>query len=303
MPNFTRQTPHAPTTHMTHSATDVRLTEPVGTRALPARRSTTIITAETALRASAALWFAVAVIGQWTFVSYILGFYASSASRGAWSEWKKILTHGIVPGDTMGNAALVAHIFLAVIITVGGPLQLVPALRARAPSFHRWNGRVYLTTAFASGISGLYMIWVGGIGGSLAQRVGISVDALLIMTFAVVAVRYALARNMRLHRRWALRLFMVVSASWFFRVGLMFWIAVNHGPAGFDPKTFRGPFIDVLSFAQYLVPLAVLEIYLRTRDRAGSPRRYAMAGSLLVLTAAMGLGIVVATKVMWLPRM
>ena len=245
----------------------------------------------------------MAVAGQWIFVSYILAFYGGTAARGEWSEWKKILTRGIVSGDTMGNAAIVAHVFLAVIITVGGPLQLVPALRARAPSFHRWNGRVYLTTAMASSISGLYMIWSRGVGGSLVQRVGISVNAILIIACAVIALRSVLAGNIRRHRRWALRLFLVVSGSWFFRVGLMFWIAANRGPAGFDPTTFRGPFIDALSFAQYLVPLAVLELYLRTRDRAGAPGRYAMAGSLLVLTAAMGLGIVVATRVMWLPRM
>jgi hypothetical protein len=31
---------------------------------------------------------------------------------------------------------------------------------------------------------------------------------------------------------------------------------------------FRGPFLSFLSFAQYLLPLAVLEIYLRTRAAA-----------------------------------
>ncbi|MCI0723258.1 MAG: hypothetical protein L0338_30495 [Acidobacteria bacterium] len=44
------------------------------------------------------------------------------------------------------------------------------------------------------------------------------------------------------------------------------------------------------------------EIYLRTQDRAGPLGRFPMAGGLLVLTAAMGVGIFMATMFMWLPR-
>ncbi|HEV7767700.1 MAG TPA: hypothetical protein VGQ76_22045, partial [Thermoanaerobaculia bacterium] len=103
-------------------------------------------------------------------------------------------------------------------------------------------------------------------------------------------------------RRWALRLFIVASAVWFFRVGLMLWVVLNQGPAGFDPKTFTGPFLTIWSFGDYLLPLAILEIYLRTKDRAGAWGRLAMAGALVVLTIAMGIGVIVATMGMWLPR-
>ena len=82
----------------------------------------------------------------------------------------------------------------------------------------------------------------------------------------------------------------------------MFWIIVNHGPVGFNPQTFEGPFLDFLTFAQYLLPLAVLELYLRTQDHAAAPGKYAMAATLFVLTIAMGIGIFGATMGMWLPR-
>ncbi len=82
----------------------------------------------------------------------------------------------------------------------------------------------------------------------------------------------------------------------------MFWLVINKGPVGFDPSTFTGPFITFLSFAQYLLPLAVLEIYLRAQDRPGSLRRFATATILFVLTGAMGVGIFAATVGMWLPR-
>jgi hypothetical protein len=82
----------------------------------------------------------------------------------------------------------------------------------------------------------------------------------------------------------------------------MLWLIVYQIPAGFDPKVFQGPFFNFLSFAQYLLPLAVLELYLRTQDRAGAPGRFAMAAGLFVLTIATGIGIFGATTRLWLPH-
>lgn len=66
------------------------------------------------------------------------------------------------------------------------------------------------------------------------------------------------------------------------------------------PPLASAPFLTFLSFARYLLPLAVLELYLRTQDRAGAPSRIAMAAGLFVLTVAMGVGIFAATMGMWL---
>lgn len=281
--------------------------QPLGTEAspLPLQRPlprTLQAHALPALKAAAALWLLAAVIGQLIFVVYIASFYGGSALRGDFAVWNKVLPHGYVPGDAMGNAAIAGHMLFAAIIMLGGPLQLVPQVRAHAPAFHRWNGRIYLLTAVAASLTGLYMVWFRGGEGNALHHVGSSLNGVLIIACGAMAVRHALARRLAAHRRWALRLFIVVGGVWFYRVGLMFWIFVNGGPAGFDPVTFRGPFLTMLSFAQYLVPLAVLELYLHARDRAGAAGRIAVACTLLLLTAAMGLGIFVATMGMWLPR-
>jgi tetratricopeptide (TPR) repeat protein len=153
------------------------------------------------------------------------------------------------------------------------------------------------------GASGLYLILSGRkVVGNVTDHVAVGINAVLIMACAVMAWRYAVARDFSTHRRWALRLFLVVGGVWFFRVGLMFWLFLNKGPVGFDPATFQGPFITFLSFAQYLLPLAVLELYLRTQDRAGALRRIAMAAGLFALTVAMSVGIFGTTMGMWLPR-
>jgi Predicted membrane protein (DUF2306) len=256
-----------------------------------------------ALKLAARCWFVVAVAGQWIFTAYVVAFYGGAVARGNPAEWNKVISNGYTPGHTVSNIAVAAHLLLAVIIMVGGPLQLVPQLRRRMPAFHRWTGRIYMPAVVLTSLAGLYMIWLRDSDGPFIPHVGISVAAVLIILFAVLAWRYAVARDLRTHRRWALRLFMVVNAGWFFRVGLMLWIFLNQGPAGFDPKTFTGPFINVLSFADYLLPLAALELYFHAQERASVGGRLAVAAVVFVLTVAMGVGIAVATMGLWLPHM
>ncbi|SDA57924.1 MULTISPECIES: hypothetical protein [unclassified Janthinobacterium] len=126
---------------------------------------------------------------------------------------------------------------------------------------------------------------------------------MLVLVFAGLALKNVLRGDIAAHRRWALRLFLAVSGVWFFRVGLMFWLAVNGGPAGFDPDTFTGPALSFLAFAQYLLPLAVLEAYLRCRDGGGAAARWTVAALLALASLAMSAGIAVASMGMWLPRM
>jgi tetratricopeptide (TPR) repeat protein len=258
--------------------------------------------ADRALKAAAGFWFVVVVLGQLVFAFTVASFYGLTAARGNWQQWNKSMTHGYAPDHPMGNLVVAIHLTSAVIIMFSGAIQLVPQIRRRAPSFHRWNGRIYFVTAFAISIAGLYMMWFRGTVGDLPQHLGQSLDAVLIMLCAAMALRYALARDFKTHRRWALRLFMVVSASLFIRAGIFLSFLLNHGPFGFNAVTFSGPFLTFMSFGQYLVPLAVLEIYLRTQDRAGAAGRLAMAAGLFVLTGAMGAGIFAVTMASFLPN-
>ncbi|SHM90656.1 Predicted membrane protein [Duganella sacchari] len=241
------------------------------------------------------LWFLATIAGQLMFGMYVAALYGGAAIHGDLKGWNAVMTHGYVDGQRLGNAATGAHLLMSAIIMLGGALQLIPQLRTVAPVFHRWNGRLYVACAVAAGLSGLYMLWFRGAVGDTVQHLGTSLNSVLILVCAFLAVRHALARDFAAHRRWALRLFLCVSGVWYFRIGLMFWLAVNGGPAGFDIKTFTGPFLSFLSYAQYLLPLAVLELYLR---------RVRGAAVLVALSAVVtGVGGVVATMGMWLPRM
>jgi hypothetical protein len=253
-----------------------------------------------ALTVAARSWFVVSVIGQLMFALSVASFYGLTALRGDYHRWSRYMTH--VPGDRAGNLAIAVHLLAAVVVMLAGALQLVPAVRARFPAFHRWTGRLYLLTAVALAGAGVYMMWVRGTTGDLSQHLGQTLVAVLIWVCAAMALRHALARDFEKHQRWALRLFLVVGSSLVIRSVFFFTVIVFKGPVGFDPVTLRGPFLTVVAFAQTLVPLAVLELYLRARDRPGALRRMATAAVVLVLTLAMGVGLLGVSMAVWIPH-
>lgn len=255
------------------------------------------------LNAAGAFWFVTAATGQLLFAVYIAIFYAGTGLRGEFSRWNEVLSQGIRTGDASGNTALAIHLALALAITLSGPLQLVPAVRRHFPRFHRWNGRIYMVAAYAISLAGLLLLWSRGSlpGWSLPGTIAISINALLIMAFAALAWRTAMRRDFAAHRRWALRLFLAVSGVWFLRAEVMLWSLANGGPVGLG-ENLGGPAGVALTFAQYAIPLAFLELYFAAqRSRAAAPR-WLMAGGLIAATSALAIGIALAAQLMWLPH-
>ena len=244
-------------------------------------------------------WFVVMLAGQWLFVVHIAGFYGRTALAGQFTAWNKVLATGWVVGDPVGNAVLGMHLALAAYLSFGGALQLIPRLRTRVPRLHRLNGRTYVVTAALGALSALYLSVIRGTPlGSDLDHAASQVNAILILLFAAQAYASARTRQFAAHRRHAIRLFLAVSGVFFFRTEVFSWILVNGGPRGFDPDTFRGPILTAFGFAQYLLPLAVFELYERARTRTGPWLKSVTASVLTALTLIMGTGIVALTG-MW----
>lgn len=252
------------------------------------------------LKASAALWFAVAAAGQWFFAIYIALQYGAML-LGDWAPLREFMPNGAVDGDGAGNAALIVHLFIAFTITIGGTLQLMPFVRRAAPRFHRWNGRVYMVTAFVGSLAGLYMTWTRDGIGTIVNDTAISIDALLIMAFAAIAWRAAVRRDFVAHHRWAVRLFLVVSAVWFMRVMYGFSIMAAQGRPPGVGDNMDGALDYAIAFGCYLLPLAIAELYFRAQ-RGGVLGKTVIAGVLAIAAAATALGVFGAGMVMWLPR-
>jgi hypothetical protein len=256
-----------------------------------------------ALRAAAASWFVVAALGQAMFAFYVIGAYGSSIALGRWEQWNRFFPrgHGYIPGDLLGNLALGFHLSLVAVVMLGGIVQLSPVLRRRWPALHRWIGRAYLASVVIVSAGGLILNFTREPIGTPAQNLATRINALLILGFAALAFQRARAGRIDLHRRWALRLFLAASGVWFIRLQWWLWVVVVRG-LGYDPEAFDGSF-TVMNFAQFLLPLLVLELYFRAQDRGGPRRRIAVAATLGGLTVATAVAIVAVTLGMWLPRL
>ena len=281
-------------------------TLPLPTRPVPnhvaAPAATTGLGHGQALTLAVAGWFGVAVLGQLVFAAYVLGFYGRAGLQGQFEHWNKVTPRGHLPGEPLGNLMFGVHLLFTVVVVFGALIQLLPPLRRRAPVLHRWNGRLYLLSAVALALGGLTLLLTRGTVGGVWQQVGTGLNGVVILLCAALAWRHARARRVDAHRRWALRLFLAVSGVWFFRIGLMAWLLIHRAPVGFDPKSFSGPFLTMLAFAQFLLPLAVLELVFRAQTSQRAALRWATAGTVGLLTLLTALGIVGATLMMWWPH-
>jgi hypothetical protein len=244
------------------------------------------------LKGTGILWFLAALAGQWAFFYYIAGFYGTSTLTGNLEVWNRLQALGRTPyvaGDTYGNAAYAAHALGAGIIAFGGALQLIPAIRKYGPAFHHWNGRIFLLTVTALSLSGFYLVWIRHTSPSFIEGLSTSLNGVLILTFAALTLRYAVARKIDIHQRWAMRLYLVSNAQWFLRVGFFGYFVIS-GLIGYE-ASFSDPFIRFWTWGCYLVPLAVLQLYFTAMDRGGALSRLAVTVVILALTAVMAAGI------------
>lgn len=253
---------------------------------------------------SAKFWFIIATIGQWIFGFYVVSVYHVSTFKGDFEKWNTVLPKGYVAGDWKGNLMVGIHVLLAAIMVIGGPLQFIPQIRERFRTFHRWLGRIYVYTAIIVSSVGFIMVWTRGTVGDTFMHIANSMQTFYIIIFAILAVKFARKKQFAKHRNYTLRLFMVANGVWFFRVGLMAWLVVNQAPVGFNPDTFTGPFLWVLSTFAYAVPISLILLEMYFYAQKTQNQRFSTLSSIIIFlfTIIMAIGIFGATMGMWLPR-
>jgi len=99
-------------------------------------------------------------------------------------------------------ALLVAHVFTAFIALVLGPLQFIPAIRARR-QVHRTIGRVYLLAGVLP--SALAAVPVALLSGRLITQLGLTIPAVLWLVTGALAYRAARRHDYAQHRNWMMR--------------------------------------------------------------------------------------------------
>lgn len=244
------------------------------------------------LKYSATFWFIAILAGQWLFFYYIMAFYGFSVindNMEIWNRWEPLGNTPYHAGDTAGNFAFAAHTIGAGIVAFGGAIQLIPKVRAIAPKFHNINGYVYLITVFFLAISGFYLSWVRGSNPSFLAAVGTSINGFLILIFAFLTLKTAMARKIANHRKWAIRLFLVSNAQWFLRVGVFAYM-ISGTVVGANPA-FGDPFFPFWTFGCFLVPLIAAELYFYASEKRSIRLKYTAAVVITLLTLFMAVGV------------
>ena len=247
-------------------------------------------------------WVAAVLIGQWMFGLYILVRFTMPWLLGSLDESQfTTMIRGYENGEVFNNGVLLLHIIPVMLISLSATFQLVPFIRNRFPKFHRWNGRLFLVVGFFGAISGLYMTW--GIGSRLSDlgAVGVSINGILIPIFVYYTWRTAIQKNFKLHRRLAVHTFILINGVWSVRLYLMAWFMVN--PEGFGNTRFiDGPADIAISFASYLLPMAIAELAFWAEKRRSSIPTLIGAIGVTLLALLTTLGVYAASTMMWIPR-
>ena len=236
------------------------------------------------LKGASIFCFSSLLVGQWLFFYYIIAFYGFSVINGNLEIWNRFEPLGSTPyvaGDFGGNIAFAAHALGAGIVAFGGVLQLMPQIRRRFPVFHKYNGHVYLTTVLALAISGFYLVLIRGTSPNIQSAIGTSINGLLILSFIYLAYSSIKKRDIRNHRKWAMRLFFVSNAQWCLRVGVFAYM-ISGTVLGIEPS-FGDPFFFMWTFGCFLIPLAILQLYFYANEHKSRKIKY--GASLVVCTA------------------
>jgi len=151
------------------------------------------------------------------------------------------------------------HVLFAVVMILGGSLQLIEKLRTKYSAFHRYNGRVFVVLACCISFAGMYLMIVRGTVGNTLMHALTMFGGLVVIVSSIFAVKTARARNFNAHQRWAIRLYLAANGVLFFRLLIFAWFLV-FGTLGVDTATFTGPAVLAVSLCSYLVPLLIAEL-------------------------------------------
>jgi uncharacterized membrane protein len=169
-------------------------------------------------------------------------------------------------------ALLVAHIATAAVALVLGPLQFVPAIRARR-RWHRRIGRAYLLAGVVP--SALTAVPVALLSGRPLTQVGLTVPAVGWLVTAGLAVRAARRGDVEAHRSWMVRNYALTFLAVTARVLVPVLLLVNvplTGAAPGSPASAAPALVPVGQVLGWVLNLAVAEVVIRRRRARTSSR-------------------------------
>jgi hypothetical protein len=168
-------------------------------------------------------------------------------------------------GGGLHYALLVAHVWTATVALVLGPLQFVPAIRARR-RWHRRIGRAYLLVGVLP--AAIFAVPVALLSGRLVTQVGLVIPAVGWLVTGGLAVRAIRRGDVEAHRAWMTRnyalTFLAVTARIVVPLILLTLLATG-AAAPADAAVAGTSLIPVGQVLGWMINLVVAEILIRLR--------------------------------------
>lgn len=176
---------------------------------------------------------------------------------------------------------LVAHIFTAAIALILGPLQFIPAVRARR-RVHRAIGRLYLLAGvLPSGLTGVAVAIMSTNGP--ATQIGLLIPAVGWLVTGALALRAARRRDFAGHRAWMMRnyalTFLAVTSRVVVPLMLLAQFPLIDRLYGGSVAAAVDATIPIGQWLGWIINLVVAEVLIRrTRSRVPGPITVVRAG-------------------------
>ena len=204
----------------------------------------------------------------------------STASAGNFTVWFLIMLLSVgVGGYALFHAAtgfaylpltnpmfdpwgLRVHVAASGVAMLLGAFQFFKPLRRKAPSLHRWTGRVYILACVVGGLAG-GVIALSSTAGPIAGW-GFFTLAVLWVPFTLMAWVSAMRRDFNSHERWMIRSFALTFAAVTLRIYLPIASIMNHG---FPLDAYR-----IIAWAAWVPNLIVAELLIATLRKPKRPK-------------------------------
>ena len=114
----------------------------------------------------------------------------------------------VIPGRwLLNNFMLFTHVILALPCLLTGPWLFLPRVQERWPKVHRWLGYSYIGGVLVSAVFGFLLAVCNARG--MMSKTGFGLLAIVWFSTTLMAFKWAVKQNWKLHRRWMLRSYSV----------------------------------------------------------------------------------------------
>ncbi|WP_158307892.1 DUF2306 domain-containing protein [Pseudoalteromonas sp. BSi20652] len=252
------------------------------------------------LEMSKKMWLTCLLMAQICFVIYLaLGYGLTGLTKGI-SGWSRLNNTAYVASDPTGNSMYALHVLLAIVMIIGGSLQLIPAIRAKYAKFHRYNGRVFVILACTISLAGMYLMIARATVGNTLMHALIMFGGCMVLLASILAVQAARKRNITKHKIWAIRLYLAANGVLFFRLIIFAWF-LTFGTLGIDITTFTGPTVLAVSICSYVIPLLIAELVRHAETTTNKIITITTASLMVLISIVFLVGLFGVVLASWYP--